>query len=123
MNSLLIVEDEPDLQELLALRLKKDGYEVACASDGAMALKTALDIHPDLILLDVALPKMSGLEMLKQLRLDEWGKSAKVIVLSNNDGQDCIAEAVSGETAVYLIKAETTLSDILKNIRVCLAAD
>jgi len=117
MKRLLIVEDEPDLQGLLAEKLKKDGYKVSCANEGTAALKLALDVHPDLILLDLVLPKMGGIEMLKQLRKDDWGKTAKVIVLTNKDDQAHVAEAVNVEVDVYLVKAETTLTDIVKSIK------
>lgn len=67
-KKILIVEDEPALQETLSYNLKRDGYEVIVEGDGAMALETAQEMQPDLILMDIMLPNLDGLEITRILR-------------------------------------------------------
>ena len=82
---MLVVEDEEDLLYALESALKEADFEVYTEKDGAAALRRALDEHPDVILLDILLPTMHGNVFLERLRGNDWGKNAKVVVLSNFD--------------------------------------
>lgn len=82
MSSILIVEDEPDAAELLALHLRKAGHVVTIADDGGKALVCARTIRPDLILLDQMLPTMSGTEICRSLRADRATEDIPVIMLT-----------------------------------------
>lgn len=84
----LIVEDEPLLQESLSEQLEDLGCTIITAREGNEAFQMALSHKPSLILLDILLPNMDGLEMLEMLRNVEWGKNIPVIVLSNVDPND-----------------------------------
>lgn len=83
MKKILYIEDEPSL--LHAFKEKIIGNDVTCigAKNGEEGLTLALKEHPDLILLDIILPRMDGLTMLEKLRQDDWGKKVKVTVLTN----------------------------------------
>lgn len=112
MKSVLVVEDEPSLLKILGETLKKEGFNVFTAKDGAEGLEIALKNHPDLILLDIVMPKMNGIEMLKNLWQDKWGKNAQVIFLTN-----VVGEAKKFGTYKYLLKVDWKLQDIVKEVK------
>ena len=82
-KKVLIIEDEPALLWSLKEGLKDAGIATLEAKDGEEGLRVALENHPDLILLDLLLPKLSGQNFLKSLREDQWGQTVQVIVLTN----------------------------------------
>jgi len=83
-ESVLIVEDEPSLQETLAYNLKKDGYQVETVGDGLSALEAARRIKPDLIILDIMLPKMDGFEVARILRKE---MTTAILMLTARDDE------------------------------------
>ncbi len=115
-KTIMIVEDDPLLVKMYEAKFSSSGYNVVKAYDGEQALKDALVTHPDFILLDVMMPKMSGIDMLEKLRTDQWGKTVPVIILSN------LSEKQEGEKAAklgvkeYLVKANFTPAEILAKI-------
>lgn len=104
--------------------LSNHGYDVHTAMDGEDGLKKALADHPDLILLDIRMPKMDGMTMLKLLRQDAWGKDAKVIILTNLDPIDTVLQGVVRDRpAYYLVKAGTKSEDLLGKVEEVLEAN
>src|SRR3989344_8083810 len=99
---LLITEDEPALRYVLRDKLSNIGFKVFEAADGEEGLAVALKERPDLILLDLLMPKMDGISMLKKLREDEWGKKVKVLVLTNLEDTNKISEAIEHGAEEYL---------------------
>ncbi len=79
---ILIIDDDKDFQEVLATKFKASGFEVATGSDGAEAVERAKAVTPDLILMDVKMPKMDGVAALLKLKDDEVTKNTKVILLT-----------------------------------------
>ena len=79
---LLIVDDEDIVYKALSTQFNQEEVEIISTKDGVQGLEAATSHHPDIILLDLVMPKMDGITMLSKLRQDEWGKTAKVIVLS-----------------------------------------
>lgn len=120
-KKVLVVEDEADLREALVTALSEEGFEVHEAKDGTAALKFALEQKPDLILLDLMLPYMSGKEVLQELRNDSWGKYTKVIVLSALEDMDTISETLEYGAHEYLVKTDWKLEDIVKRVKERLA--
>src|SRR3990172_549880 len=84
-SSVLVVEDEKSVQQPLCEKLTGEGFTVYSAYDGKEGLKLALEKPPDVILLDILMPQLDGLTMLKELRKDPWGLIAIVIIFSNVD--------------------------------------
>lgn len=117
MKKVLIVEDEPIYYKLLIEKLGEDDFELLQADDGKIGLEMALKNHPDLIVLDIYMPIKNGIEFLKDLREDEWGKSAKVIVLTNIDFEEAKAEAMKLGALKYIIKTDISLEDIANLIK------
>ena len=116
-KNILIIEDEVDIREAMAEAVQDAGFNVTTAANGAIGLSMALEQKPDLILLDIIMPVMDGHETLKKLREDEWGRNAKVIVLTAMDDVINIASAHEGSITDYIIKAHSSLDDIVKKVR------
>ncbi len=114
LAKVLIVEDEPPMLMALSEKFRKENFDVLEAKNGEEALKSALKNHPDLILLDLIMPKMDGMTVMKKLREDEWGKKAPIIIITNLNMDDKIVKSVSkDEPAFYLMKAEMRMEDIV----------
>ena len=121
----LIVEDEPLLQESLSEQLGDLGCTIVTAKDGDEAFQKALSTKPCLILLDILLPKMDGLEMLEKLREEEWGRDISVIVLTNVDPNDEIINKIKvlGVSYYFIksnvspLKLKSTVSEMLQNVQ------
>jgi len=115
-KKILVVDDDENLRLVLTDKLSREGFKVLEASNGKEGLETALKDHPDIILLDVMMPIMNGLEMLKLLRQDEWGKGIKVIMLTVLENAEFVAEAVADGSFTYLIKTDLDTEDVVKKV-------
>jgi diguanylate cyclase (GGDEF)-like protein len=101
---ILIADDDPDIARFVEVNLKLDGFEVAVAADGEQALQMAIELHPSLILLDVMMPKMDGVEVCRQIRADRRTAQTNVILLTAKSlGADKIAGLTAGADD-YIIK-------------------
>jgi DNA-binding response OmpR family regulator len=123
-GSVLIIEDDEILADVYATKLKLECYEVLLATDGVRGLHEAVRKKPDLILLDVVLPKLNGFEILKQIRQRRDTKNIPVVVLSNL-GQDYeVKRGMTLGADKYLVKANYTpaevvdvVKEVLKDVR------
>lgn len=116
-KKLLLVEDNVALTNVLKDKLTHENFYTLIAKNGEEGLKIAIKEQPDIILLDVLMPKMNGLIMLKKLREDTWGKTVPVIILSNDDNPEHISETLKDNALDYLIKVDWKLDDIVKKIK------
>ncbi|MBP9827302.1 response regulator [Candidatus Saccharibacteria bacterium] len=116
-KQILVIEDEAALSDAISIELKKTRFDVTTAHNGAEGLKLALEQKPDVILLDLVMPVMDGLAMLKELRKDEWGKEAHVIVLTNLNDQSTINLTFERGVYDFLVKSDISLNDIVKLIQ------
>ena len=116
-NILLVIEDEESLSKAIHEKFSREGFQVILAKNGEDGLIQAFENHPDLILLDIVMPKMDGISMLRKLRDDEWGKNVPVIILSNLSDAEMTAEAVKEKVSDYLIKSDWNLEDLLERIK------
>jgi len=115
---ILIVEDEKALHDALLIKLKGAGFILLESYNGKEGLEMALKEHPDVILLDIAMPVMGGIEALKKLREDEWGKTAKVIILTNlSNDMDKIKQVMENEVFTYLVKSDTEIAKVVEKIK------
>lgn len=115
-KKILIAEDDISLLLPLTNQLKVEGFQVIGAIDGQDALDKSLKEHPDLILLDIVMPKMDGLTVLKTLRRDEWGKTAKIIIFTNLSDMDKVATATESGANEYVVKSDIHFPELLKKI-------
>lgn len=116
-KQILIIEDDLPLLQLMAGKFVREGFAVLEAKNGQEGLELALKEHPDLILLDIRMPEMDGMTMLKKLRVDSWGKSVSVIILTNLDDGERAAEALESGVSDYLIKTDCDLKDVVKKVK------
>jgi len=114
------VEDDTLLRNALNAKLVLEGFGVLAASNGEEGLATALQEHPDLILIDIVLPGMDGITMMQKLRdSGEWGKNVPIILLTNlsADDQRINQAVVDHAPAYYLIKSNSKTSDLVEKIK------
>jgi len=104
MAKILIVDDDEGMTELLKLHLRREGLEIETAADAAIALRSIMKELPDLIILDVEMPYMGGLEVLKVLKSDSQTSRRPVIVLTSRTDDDCHAEAMKLGADAFLNK-------------------
>ena len=104
MNRIYVVDDEPDMVELLATVLKGEGYEVETYTDGRAALARVLEQPPELLLLDLMMPDLDGFELLKLLRLDSRGRDVVVLVVSARTGHRAQLETLQLGANAYIYK-------------------
>jgi len=111
---ILIVEDDVPIKEMYELKLKAYGLEVASAVDGVTGLELAKKFKPDLILLDLLLPEMSGDAMLAKVREQDWGKNILVIVLTNVSQDEAPMSLRLLRVERYIVKAHYTPKQVLE---------
>ena len=118
MKKILFVEDEPGLQATLGVALRDAGYVVVAAVNGEEGLSMAQEEKPDIILLDLILPKKSGFDVLKELKAEGAATAhIPVIVLTNLEGVIDIDRAISLGATTYLVKANYELADVIAKVR------
>lgn len=118
MKTILVVEDEKLILQALESKLSHEGFCVLQAADGEMGLSVALEKHPDLILLDIVMPKMDGMTMLGKLREDDWGKTVPIIVLTNLADDAKISQSMRSNVFDYLIKTDWKIDDVVRKVKV-----
>jgi DNA-binding response OmpR family regulator len=100
----LVADDDPDILSLVSLRLEKAGYEVVSANDGREAYDAVQERRPDAAILDVRMPEMDGLELIRSIRADEQSKNMLVIALSARVREANIAEGLEAGADEYMQK-------------------
>ena len=116
-RKICIVEDDDSIREIYSIELRKNGYEVVTATNGQEGLNLISQENPDLIMLDLKMPVMSGLEVLENLKKSERLSRIPVVVLTNVDDQESIKEVGKYETRFYIVKSLTTLQKIVGTVR------
>ena len=109
---ILLVEDDRFLRRACEASLRQRGFTVATAADGEEALRLVKDERPDLILLDLLMPKLSGIEVLRALRGDAATRDLRVLVLSNSSREQDMAEVKKLGVVGYFVKADLSLKDL-----------
>ena len=116
-RKILFIEDEEYLQMTLGERLKEEGYEILTALDGELGLEAAQKEQPDLILLDLILPKKDGFEVLEELKKSEELEHIPVIVLTNLEESRDIQRVLDAGATTYLVKANYEMEEVVKKIK------
>jgi DNA-binding response OmpR family regulator len=114
---LLVVEDEPAICQMYQFKLQKSGYKVRVANNGQEGLKLCQSFCPDLILLDLRMPVMSGDEMLEKLRITDWGASIRVIILTNLSKDEAPPVLRLLHVDRYIVKAHYTPSQVVEIVK------
>lgn len=116
-KTILIVEDEQTLLKLLQKTFEKEGIDVVAALDGEKGISLAKEKKPDLILLDIILPKKSGFDVLEELKQDSKTKNIPVIVLTNLSEVSDVEKVLELGAVTYLIKQNYKLEEIVEKAK------
>jgi len=116
-KNILFIEDESALHKAFGAFLKGEGYELISALDGEEGFNLAKTKKPDLILLDLILPKVHGFEVLRRLKKDIETKDIPVIILTNLETMEDINKALELGATTYLVKADYSLAEVLEKIK------
>ncbi|MBU1149218.1 response regulator transcription factor [Patescibacteria group bacterium] len=116
-KKILIVEDDSALRQAISDKLSREGYQVVEASDGQMGFDLAIKEKPDLILLDILMPKLHGIQVVEKLREDSWGRTAQIIIMTNLAEDNKVAKAMKMGVTDYLIKGDWRLEDVLIKVK------
>jgi DNA-binding response OmpR family regulator len=116
-KNILIIEDDSILQKALQEFLAGEGFEISSALDGEEGINMSKTKKPDLILLDIILPKKDGYEVLKEVKSDPNTKNIPVVLLTNLGSLNDVEKALDMGATTYLIKADYKLEEVAKKIR------
>jgi len=115
-KKILLVEDEELIIDLLTKKLEREGYQVSIAKDGEEGLSMMKDAKPDLILLDIVMPKMGGFEVMEEMQKDEEFKKIPVIVISNSGQPVELDRAKRLGAKDWLIKTEFDPREVINKV-------
>ncbi len=116
-KKVLVVEDNSSLRQTLAEFLESDDFDVITASDGEEAINLAQNNNPDIILLDIILPKKNGFEVIQVLKDDERTKNIPIVLLTNLGSLSDIQKALDLGATTYLVKGDYQLKEIVEKIK------
>jgi len=115
-KNILLIEDEQLLIDLLQKKLKQDGYEIEVAKDGLEGMQKMREFKPDLILLDIVMPKMGGLEVMEEMAKDEQLKNIPIIVISNSGQPVELDRAQRLGARDWLVKTEFDPQEVVEKV-------
>ena len=116
MKKVLIIDDAIAFQKTMAMKLKSKGYDIAQAFDGEEGLDKAIKENPDIILLDIKMPKMEGIELLTKLRANKDVRVVPVFITSNISTPEVIGDGVVLGVQGYIVKSDETLDTIASQV-------
>lgn len=122
-SRVLLAEDDRLLRTAAVSALRREGFDVLAAEDGEQALLLAAAVRPDLILLDLVMPRVDGYEALARLKADPATRDIPVIVLSNLGAESDRSAATAAGAAGFFVKASLSLADLVAEVRIALAKD
>ena len=112
----LFIEDDPTVAQMYKLKLELDGYQVTMAKDGEEGLQLTGEVKPDIIFLDIRLPKMDGFAVLEGLRGSEETRHIPVVILSNYGERELVERGLKLGALEYLIKSQTTPANLSRGV-------
>ena len=123
MPKIAIIEDDQAISQMYRFKFEAEGFEVETAEDGKLGLELAESMKPDVMLLDLMMPEMTGDEMLAAMRKTAWGKDIKVVILTNKGEQE-IPEAIKQlDVSAVILKADMTPRQVAELVNKTLAAN
>ena len=112
-----IIEDDQSISQMYRIKFEAEGYEVETAENGKLGLALVGDMRPDIVLLDLMMPEMTGDEMLEKLRATDWGKDMKVVILTNMGEQELPARVKELGVSAVILKADMTPRQVAKLVQ------
>lgn len=120
-TKIILIEDDAVLADMYVQKFTRDGYDISHALDGDEGIRLVSQKRPDLVLLDIMMPKKSGIEVLEELRRGEETKDLTVVLLSNVGDQEYIDKGLALGAAGYLLKSNYTPSEVVEKVAGILA--
>ncbi len=117
MTKIAIIEDDPTINQMYRMKFEANGFDVQLANDGERGVALAEAFKPDLILLDMQMPTMNGLEALTEIRSHDWGKQIPVIILTNMGEEESPKELRDLGIESYIVKADLTPSQVVERVK------
>jgi DNA-binding response OmpR family regulator len=122
MTKIAIIEDDSAISQMYRIKFEAEGYTVETAENGVLGLELAESLKPDIILLDLMMPEMDGHQMLKKLRQTDWGKSIKVVILTNVGEQEAPEGIRDLGVSAFILKADMTPRQVAEIVKTQLGA-
>lgn len=116
-HKIAIVEDDIAISQMYRIKFEVEGYTVETAENGQLGLKLIEEMQPDIVLLDLMMPVMDGLELLKIVRSEPWGKDIIFIILTNMGEQEAPDELKDYNIDSFIVKAEMTPKQVAKFVK------
>ena len=117
-----IIEDDQSISQMYRIKFEAEGFEVETAENGKLGLELVEKMLPDIILLDLMMPEMTGDQMLQKLRATDWGKNIKVIILTNMGEQEAPPIVKTLDVRRFIVKAEMTPRQVAEMVKKELAS-
>lgn len=122
-KKILLVEDDSFVSDIYQKKIESEGFKIVTAENGVEAIKKLNEIVPDLILLDIVMPYMDGMDVLKEIKANDKWKNIPVILLTNLSEKEKIEEAIGIGANDYLIKSHFTPSEVISKVNLILKKD
>ena len=117
MIKIAIIEDDPTISQMYRMKFESDGFEVRLAANGQIGVEVVEKFPPDIILLDLQMPEMTGAEALRHIRSKDWGKTIPVIVLTNLGEEEAPREIKELGVHSYIVKANLTPRQVVEQVK------
>lgn len=117
MTKIAIIEDDPVISQMYRMKFEADGFEVQLANNGEKGVALVEHFAPDMVLLDLQMPEMSGHEALAEIRKQPWGKDTPVIILTNLGEEEAPKSIRSLGIHSYIVKAELTPRQVVQRVK------
>ena len=116
-KTILLIEDDSVILRILNNRLSEEGYNIFVAEDGESGLKKFKENRPDLILLDLILPKMDGISILREIRKDATASDMPVLILTNLKSNETVLESLRLGVSDYILKVDYSPEELVKKVK------
>ena len=117
MTKIAIIEDDQVISQMYRMKFEADGFEVQLANNGKRGVALVESFTPDMILLDLQMPEMNGVEALEIIRKNEWGKNIPVIILTNTGEEESPKKIRSLGIRSYIVKANLTPRQVVQQVK------
>ncbi len=116
-KKVLVIDDEQDVREAVVSTLSYEGISVLSADRGDAGILLAEKERPDLILLDIAMPEKNGIQTLAEIKATDWGLETDVIMMTNLDDMEMMAQAIQNGSNEYVLKKDMSIQDLVKKVK------
>lgn len=117
MTKIAIIEDDPVINQMYRMKFEADGFDVRMASDGKTGVALVKEFQPDIILLDIQMPHMTGDEALAHIRREPWGEDIPVLILTNLGEEEAPEALRQLDVASYIVKADHTPKQVVARVK------